>query len=69
MIDLRTDFMYKEHKIFVVGIIDTIPVLPFRGITLKIRKSTCNFPGCIILRNNELTHSIKIADYISDISF
>lgn len=55
--------MHKDDEIIAANIMDIIGVLIVSKITLKIRKTTCNFPDCIILMSNELTQTVKIVDY------
>lgn len=50
--------MYKEDKIFTVGIMDTVAGLPFLETTLKIKETIYNFPVCVNI-NKQWVNSIS----------
>lgn len=54
-------------KYFIMVIMDTVADLPFSENTLKVKKTTCTFPCCIILMNKALSQSVKIVPYILNI--
>lgn len=58
--DLRTYFVYEENKIFSLDIMDTITIMLFPEITLKIGKIFL----CVNIKNNELSQTVKTVDDI-----